>query len=1027
MVSRQAVSGRWGNGRPGPSFGGCRLLGGVALAAALAGGGLHTSRDAAAQGYAPVAAVRNMTVAEGLEVSLLASEPDVRQAIFVKCDDRGRLWTIQYLQYPNPAGLERIKIDRWSRTQYDRIPDPPPHGPRGADRITICEDVDGDGTADRFRDFVTGLNLVTGVEFGHGGVYVLNVPYLLFYPDRDRDDVPDGDPEVLLSGFGMEDAQSLSNHLTWGPDGWLYGVNGSTTTCTVRGVEFQSGVWRYHPLTKDFELFCEGGYNCYGLTFDRHGELFYSTNGGPFIHAMQGAYYYKSFGKHGPLHNLYAYHHFPLLTCDRVPGGPPTGGTIYRGDAFPARFRDTFIAGNFLGHTASWWRIVPEGSTFSARYGGVLLDAHDTWFGPTDMCVGPDGAMYVSDFHDERTAHPDPDAEWDLRNGRIFKISGRGGHAAGPRDVAQVPTEQLVALLSHPNGWFADRARVELAGRRDPSVTPQLRAMARNTEDQERALQGVWGLVAVGQFDAAIARELLGHPAPYVRCWSLRLMGDRRELDTDTFAAALTMAEAETSPVVLAQVAASAKRLPPAQGVPLATAVVRAEATRRDERVPWLAWWALEKAAIEAPELLLADYGTSAAWQTPAVRDTTVRLLRRWAADGSAVGYDACAAVLAQTPPGDRTPAWQAVRQGLSERGIGLHGVGQGGLYGQMAAENDAPPVERRDYAAVGGPLRDAVAEAWRERPTDPLALEVAVRAELPGAAERLLALLDEPADTTARIAHLRLLREAGGPGAAAKAMQFLGSDADDGVVLAALEVIDARGAAAEVEALVARYADVSPAARHRARDMFFSRPQAALALLRLVDAGSLPAEETPVSQLAALATHADERIDELVRRHWGQVGPGTTEEKLATIRRLSNDLRAGAGDPVRGKDLFGKHCAVCHRLFGEGHEMGPDLTSANRQDTAVLLGNVVDPSAVIRRDYASYVATTESGRVVTGMLVAHDAARVTMLDAQNHRIELERDDVVSLEPSRVSLMPERLLEQLTPQELRDLFAYVQQ
>ena len=206
------------------------------------------------------------------------------------------------MQYPNPAGLKRAKVDRWSRTVYDRVPKPPPHGPHGADRITILEDTNGDGQADQFKDFVSGLNIATGLAFGHGGVYVLQLPYLLFYPDRNRDDVPDSDPEVLLKGFGMQDTQSVANHLTWGPDGWLYGLNGSTSTCNIRGIKFQQGVWRYHPLTKEFELFAEGGGNIYGLTFDRKGNLFYSSNGGAlFWHAVQGGYYRKSFGKHGPL------------------------------------------------------------------------------------------------------------------------------------------------------------------------------------------------------------------------------------------------------------------------------------------------------------------------------------------------------------------------------------------------------------------------------------------------------------------------------------------------------------------------------------------------------------------------------------------------------------------------------------------------------------------------------------------------------------------------------------------------------
>src|SRR5438105_2540750 len=223
---------------------------------------------AAAQGFAPDEAARRMTTPAGFEVSLVAAEPVVCQPVCIEFDDRGRLWVIQYLQYPNPAGLKRVRVDRHSRTIYDRVPEPPPRGPKGADRITIMDDSTGAGHATKFKDFVSDLNLVTGIEFGFGGVFVMQSPYLLFYPDKNRDDVPDGDPQVLLSGFGMEDAQSMANHLTWGPDGWLYGLNGSTTTAKVRGLEFQQGVWRYHPVTHEVELFAEGGGNIYGLTFD---------------------------------------------------------------------------------------------------------------------------------------------------------------------------------------------------------------------------------------------------------------------------------------------------------------------------------------------------------------------------------------------------------------------------------------------------------------------------------------------------------------------------------------------------------------------------------------------------------------------------------------------------------------------------------------------------------------------------------------------------------------------------------------
>ena len=185
---------------------------------------------ALAQGYAPEEAVKRMTVADGFEVDLVAAEPLVRQPVAIDFDDRGRLWVLQYLQYPNPAGLKRVKVDRYSRTTYDRVPKPPPYGPNGADRLTILTDTDGDGRVDTSKDFVSDLNIATGFAFGYSGVFVLQTPYLLFYPDRNRDDIPDGDPEVLLKGFGMDDTSSLANSLVWGPDGWLYGTQGTNIT-----------------------------------------------------------------------------------------------------------------------------------------------------------------------------------------------------------------------------------------------------------------------------------------------------------------------------------------------------------------------------------------------------------------------------------------------------------------------------------------------------------------------------------------------------------------------------------------------------------------------------------------------------------------------------------------------------------------------------------------------------------------------------------------------------------------------------
>ncbi|HSQ54913.1 MAG TPA: PVC-type heme-binding CxxCH protein, partial [Gemmata sp.] len=313
--------------------------------------------SASAQGLSPDEAVKRMKLPEGFSARCVASEPMIRQPVSISFDNRGRLWVLQYLQYPNYAGLKPVKQDQYLRTIWDKVPDPPPNGPKGLDRITILSDPDEHGVFRKSKDFVAGLNIASGFCIGHGGVYVAQPPYLLFYPDKNEDDVPDGDPEVLLTGFGMDDTHSLANSLQWGPDGWLYGAAGSTSNCAIKNpnhpkdpvVEFQQGIWRFHPKTKKFELFSEGGGNTYGLDFDRNGQVIAGTNWGGFamLHQMQGAYYVKGFAKHGPLHNPHTYGYFDHVPYTGFRGGHVTcGGIIYQAEAYPKEYRDQYIAAN---------------------------------------------------------------------------------------------------------------------------------------------------------------------------------------------------------------------------------------------------------------------------------------------------------------------------------------------------------------------------------------------------------------------------------------------------------------------------------------------------------------------------------------------------------------------------------------------------------------------------------------------------------------------------------------------------------
>ncbi|MDC0935941.1 c-type cytochrome [Pirellulales bacterium] len=951
------------------------------------------------QGYSPEVAVSKMTVADGLTIQLFASEPNVRQPNFVKMDNRGRLWTIQYLQYPLPAGLKRVQMDQYWRTVYDRVPEPPPHGPRGADVITICEDTDGDGVADRFKNFVEGLNLTSGLAFGHGGVFVLQAPYLLFYPDRNRDDVPDGDPEVLLKGFGMEDAQSLANHLTWGPDGWLYGVNGSTTTCNIRGIEFQQGCWRYHPLRDQFELFCEGGGNIYGLTFDSDGNLFYTTNGGPFVHAVQGGYFYKWFGKHGPLHNPYAYGYFNHVQRDQDPG-VPTGGTIYYGDSFPPEYRGKFFVNSFLGHHGSWWSVTPHGTTVKATYGGELFNSNDTWFGPTDLCLGADGSIYVCDFHEQRQHHPDPDSQWDRSNGRIYRIEAEGTQPVVGLDLHRLSSKQLVGRLTDENRWYADRARMILADRRDETLNAMFEQMALDQGDPQRALEGLWGLHLNSALTDDLARDLMDHPYEYVRSWVARLLGDKKDVSAQLQRRLVELAEDDPSVVVRCQLAATAKRLPGEDGLPIVYALLGRDLDADDERISLLLWWAIEANAMTHTDSLLDYFAKHNVWDNESNHLPLRNLLRRWSADGSAAGYDAASTLLSATPENRLDEMVSLLGQGLSERGSGSE--------------------------SLTAKLSPFIYAYWNDNRDDAARLELALLAEVDGAYDHLLGRMsrtDIDESTCTQI--LELLARFGESDCTQYVLPLVGGDQPDGIQAAAIRVLNRVAPQQLAKRLLDHYSSMSSDLRSSARAALFRRSESAAVFLKLVEEKRIDPGEVPIDELRPLALHKSAQIDALVRKHWGSIGRATPGEKLANVNQFTNDLRLGSGDPMRGKVLFNEHCGKCHKLFGEGNTIGPDLTNAARTDVHSMLMAIVDPNAVIRAQYLTFAIQTIDGRTFTGLMAQQDAASVTLLDAENKRTRILREEIERIKESTVSLMPEKILDPLTAQQRRDLFRYL--
>ena len=994
-----------------------------------------------AQGYAPAEAVSRMTVLDGFQVDLIAAEPQVRQPVAIDVDDRGRVWVLQYLQYPNPAGLTRVSVDRYSRTTYDRVPEPPPHGPRGADRLTILEDKDGDGVCETATDFVDGLNLSTGFAFGHGGVFVLQVPYLLFYPDTNRDDIPDGNPRVLLTGFGMEDTSSLANSLTFGPDGWLYGTQGTNLTANIRGIEFEQGVWRYHPVTDRFELFCEGGGNSWGLDFDRQGNLLYSTNHGGFLmhHGVQGAYYEKAFAKHGELHNPFAFGYFPHVPHRNFQGGHVTvGGFVYQADGFPSEYRDKYMSVDTLGHAVHFHNIMEDGSTFRTEYGGTFMTANDTWFAPSDVTPGPDGSLYFCDWHDQRTAHPDPDATWDRSNGRIYRLSHSSMKTHRHVDPNSLDSVELLAWLASSNNWNVTRARRILAERRDPSVVPALKRLLAS-DNVQHARQALWALAGMGEYDQTVPVELTDHPDHVVRSWAIRFLGDRETADTKTNRPAISpqweqrlleLASSSSSLRVISQLACTAKRLPAEISIPIVDRITQRPEFMGDHYIPLLVWWAIEEHAIDAQSLLLETIATADAWQNPFIRDVVLgRLMKRYAGDNSPAGFSGAARLL------DTAATVDAQRLMLVELDAGLKMLGRekakglplGTVFSDIAVVKTPDANWQRGLKSTPPELAASIGRLWQPQTDDPLILRVFTRLGNDDAYQRTLSLATDPTVATARrLEMLEVLEELARPDCIDAMLEQLGSTDDDTIITATLDVVSRFSSPAITQRLLRLYPQFTADTRIAVRNVLVSRRASALSFLKEIDSGTYPPQELATDQLRLLALHEDADVDALVQKHWGKITAGTPDEKLAEIRRLSNDLRAAAGDAASGKVLFGRLCANCHKLSGEGKDIGPDLTRANRADQVFLLTSLVDPSAQIRKEYLRYIVVTTNGRVVIGLLAEETAAQVTLLTEKNERIAVPRDEIEEMQATQISLMPENSLKELKPQEVRDLFQFLQ-
>lgn len=970
---------------------------------------LKPNRVAATPRTGPEQTAAQMHVPDGFRVDVVVAEPDLHQPVAFAWDELGRLWVAEAYSYPTKR----------------------PEG-QGLDKLVIFSDTDGNGSFETRKVFVEGLNLVSGFEVGFGGVWVGAAPQLLFIPDRDRNDVPDGPPEVLLDGFGFQDTHECLNSFLWGPDGWLYGNQGVFNLAYIgrpgapaaERVELRAGVWRYHPVRREFEVYAHGGSNPWGLDYDERGQFFMTHcrsywGRGLTTQVLQGGQFwnqananYAPFIVAEPPADFPSYRNYLLASArydhgaggagergsDAIYGGHSHVGTmIYLGDNWPEEYRGRLFTHNLGGHQMNQQVNVRLGSGFNTVHAGRdLLFCTDPKYVAVDLQYGPDGAVYFIDWYDQQHCHNPNTERWDRSNGRMYRMQWQATYRPVRVDLRSRTDRELAELQRNSNEWYGRTARRLLQERAASGVpTTEATAVASRlvTEavDSRERLRGIWTLNALGTLSAEAVDRALRDPDEFVRGWAVALATDRRQASPQELARMITMARVDPSPVVRRYLASAVQRVPEDTAWALASALAQHGEDREDRNIPGLLWSGL---ASRIPGHL--DQGVQIA------RQTQIPQLADWIwwylATLGGSGLDAAVTEL-QGQEGE------LLRRRLAGLGLALEvqaNVPRPASWSQLApglyASKD--PRIQRQAERIAGVLGD---DSMFPRLRQVLADDQAPLADR----KHAFAVLSRGPDRASLPVFLGLL--------------------DDKAFRSETIPLLARYDSPEVApALLHRWAQFPPQDRAAALGTLTRRSPLALALLQAVALGQVKRDELSAFHVRALTELKNPEIDRQVTATWGRIlqSPAEKQAQMDRLEKVFEEAPLWAFSAREGKAHFQKLCAQCHKVGDEGVRLGPELTGAGKHGIRYFLENVLDPNAVIGSDFQLTTVETKSGDLISGIIVSETPSAVNLRTTAD-TVVVAKADIQKRETTEKSLMPEGLLESLNEREQIELLKYL--